>query len=45
MNEVYVKGTVKTDAGERNIYAGPLALTIVPAPKKEEPKKEEPKKK
>ena len=45
MNEVYVKGTVKTDAGERHIYAGPLTLTIVPAPKKEEPKKEEPKKK
>jgi hypothetical protein len=42
--EIYLKGTVKTDAGERSNYAGPYKLAIVAAPKKEEPKKEEKKK-
>jgi hypothetical protein len=43
--EIYLKGTVKTDAGERSNYAGPYKLVIVAAPKKEEPKKKEEKKK
>ena len=42
--DVYIKGTAKTEAGERHTYIGPLKLSIVPAPKKEEPKKVETKK-
>lgn len=42
--DCYVKGTIKTNAGERSTYTGPYKWTIAPAPKKEEPKKEEKKK-
>jgi hypothetical protein len=40
---IYLKGTVRTDGGERHTYAGPIPLTIASAPKVE-PKKETPKK-